>query len=144
MAGRKLKTEECRKQLDESLLTFETTMDVTPSTGVVSQDRALEALEFGLEIRQPRFHVVVVGNSGAGRTFSVRATAERIAQTRETPDDLLLLPNPDRPSEPKALFLPASQGKECVETPPPASEPPWCWPASNGPREAILQPSPPH
>lgn len=116
MAGRKLKTEECRKQLDESLLNFETTMDVTPSTGVVAQDRALEALEFGLEIRQPRFHVVVVGNSGAGRTFSVRATAERIAQTRETPDDLLLLPNPDRPSEPKALFLPASQGKECVET----------------------------
>ena len=63
MAGRKLKTEECRKQLDESLLNFETTMDVTPSTGVVAQDRALEALEFGLEIRQPRFHVVVVGNS---------------------------------------------------------------------------------
>ncbi len=116
MAGRKLRSDECQRQLDEGLLTFETTLDVTPSVGVISQERALLALELGLEIRQPRFHVVVVGNSGAGRTFSVRATAERIAKTRETPDDLLLLPNADRPSEPTALFLPPGEGRDCVDT----------------------------
>lgn len=115
MAGRKLTPEECRRTLDESLLEFETTRDIPPKAGVVSQDRALEALELGLSIRQPRFHVVVVGNAGAGRTFSVRASAERIASGRETPDDLLLLPNPDRPSEPTALFLPAAQGRDCVD-----------------------------
>ncbi len=61
-------------------------------------ERALTALGFGLDIRQPRFHVVVVGASGTGRTFCARSVAKRIAAGRPTPDDVLLLPNPRRPS----------------------------------------------
>ncbi len=83
--------------------------------GVISQERALQALELGLEIRQPRFHIVVVGSSGSGRTFSVRSTAERVAKQRSTPDDLLLLPNPERFSEPTALFLAAGEGRPFLD-----------------------------
>lgn len=116
MPSRKLTGEQCRKVLPLEALSFESTTEVEPSSGVVSQERALLALELGLEIRQPRFHVVVVGGAGSGRTFSVRSTAERIAKTRATPDDLLLLPNPDRPSEPTALSLPAGEGRAFVDT----------------------------
>jgi predicted ATP-dependent protease len=116
MPRRELTAEECRKRIDEAELRFETTAEVEPSRGVISQERALAALEHGLEIRQPRFHVVVVGSAGSGRTFSVRSTAERIAKKRPTPDELLLLPNPDRPSEPIALFLPAGEGKPFVDS----------------------------
>lgn len=116
MAARKLGTQECRIQIAPETLDFDTTASVEPATGVVSQERALQALELGLEIRQPRFHVVVVGSPGSGRTFSVRSTAERIAKGRRTPEDLLLLPNPDRPSEPTALFLPAGTGRAFVDS----------------------------
>ncbi|NUP12772.1 MAG: AAA family ATPase [Polyangiaceae bacterium] len=115
MPARKLATDQCRVRIDPATLSFETTAEVEPANGVVSQERGLQALELGLEIRQPRFHVVVVGSPGSGRTFSVRSTAERIAKTRKTPDDLLLLPNPDRPSEPTALFLPAGTGRAFVD-----------------------------
>jgi len=115
MPARELAADECRKRIDEAELAFETTAEVEPSRGVISQERALAALEHGLEIRQPRFHVVVVGSAGSGRTFSVRSTAERMAKKRATPDELLLLPNPDRPSEPIALFLPAGEGKPFVD-----------------------------
>jgi predicted ATP-dependent protease len=111
MPPRELTWEECRAVVDERQFGFTTTDEVEPASGVLAQERALKALEFGLEVRQPRFHVVVVGNAGSGRTFSARNIAERIARSLPTPDDLLLLPNPQRPSEPTALFLPAGEGR---------------------------------
>ncbi|MFO0549654.1 MAG: AAA family ATPase [Polyangiaceae bacterium] len=116
MPARELNPDECRRRIEPSKLGFETTATVEPTTGVLSQERALHALALGLEIRQPRFHVVVVGSPGSGRTFSVRSTAEAIAARRPTPDDMLLLPNPERPSEPTAIGLPAGEGRRFVET----------------------------
>ncbi|AKT36535.1 ATP-binding protein [Chondromyces crocatus] len=116
MSARELPASECRKILDPTQFPFKTTEDVTPlPAGMPSQERALTALAFGLDIRQPRFHVVVVGAPGTGRTFCARAVAKRIACTRPTPDDLLLLPNPHRPSEPTVLSLPPGEGRPFVE-----------------------------
>ncbi|MBM4376582.1 MAG: AAA family ATPase, partial [Deltaproteobacteria bacterium] len=97
-------------------LHMRTTEDVAPLSGIASQSRALRALEFGLDIQQPRFHVVAVGDPGGGRTFSARSVAQRIAATRPTPDDLLLLPNPQKPTQPTVLMMPAGEGRALVET----------------------------
>jgi predicted ATP-dependent protease len=115
MAARELTAPECRKLVDPASLRFATTDDVPPLSGIGSQERALTALSFGLDLRQPRFHVVVVGASGTGRTFCARSVAKRLAVSRPTPDDVLLLPNPRRPSEPTVLALPAGEGRPFVE-----------------------------
>ncbi len=115
MPARELAAHECRRSVDASVFRFATTDDVAPLSGIASQERALTALGFGLDIRQPRFHVVVVGASGTGRTFCARSVAKRIAAGRPTPDDVLLLPNPRRPSEPTVLALPAGDGKPFVD-----------------------------
>lgn len=115
MAARELSAGECRKIIEPSTFRFTTADEVAPlSAGIGSQERALAALAFGLDIRQPRFHVVVVGAPGTGRTFCARAVAKRIAASRPTPDDILLLPNPHRPSEPTVLALPPSEGRPFV------------------------------
>src|SRR4051812_5270424 len=114
MPIRELEAEECRRLGVPDELKLASTDDVAPVPGVASQSRALAALSLGLELRQPRFHVVVVGPPGSGRTFSARSLAQRIALSRPTPDDLLLLPNPSRPSEPAALNLPAGKGRAFV------------------------------
>jgi predicted ATP-dependent protease len=111
MAVRRLTPEQCRLVIAPESLNMRTTEDVPPLTGIASQERALRALEFGLDIRQPRFHVVAVGDAGGGRTFSARSVAQRIASTRPTPDDVLLLPNPTKPSQPTVLALPAGDGR---------------------------------
>src|SRR6185436_7860791 len=115
MKARELKAVESRKLVEPSAFRFATTDDVAPLSGIGSQERALSALAFGLDIRQPRFHVVVVGASGTGRTFSARSVAKRIAASRPTPDDMLLLPNPTRPSEPTVLALPPGDARPFVE-----------------------------
>ena len=60
MAIQKLTAEQCRRIIDPEQLHMTTTDDVSPLSGIASQQRALKALEFGLDIRQPRFHVVAV------------------------------------------------------------------------------------
>ena len=115
MGKRRLKSEECRLVIDPASLQMRTTDDVAPLSGIASQQRALRALEFGLDIRQPRFHVVAVGDPGSGRTFSARSVAKRMASTRATPDDVLLLPNPSKPSQPSVLSLPAGEGRPFTE-----------------------------
>src|SRR5271163_5123973 len=115
MPARQLSAAECRKQVEPETLRVPSGEEVAPLSGVASQERALSALTFGLDIRQPRFHVVVVGASGTGRTFCARSLAGRIAKSRPTPDDLLLLPNPRRPSEPTVLTLPSGEGRPFVD-----------------------------
>lgn len=115
MPHRELPAKSCRSIVAPGDLRFATTDEVGPLSGIASQERAIAALRFGLEIEKPRFHVVVVGASGTGRTFVARSMAKALARTRPTPDDLLLLPNPARPSEPRALWLPAGEGRAFVD-----------------------------
>jgi len=115
MSIHELTAEESCRRVEPLQLRFASTDDVGPLSGISSQARALAALAFGLDVRQPRFHVVVVGLSGTGRTFCARAAARRIARSRPTPDDVLLLPNPRRPTEPAALSMPAGEGRPFVD-----------------------------
>lgn len=115
MAKQKLEAKDCRLQVEADQLPLKTTDDVAPLSGIASQHRALRALEFGLDIRQARFHVVAVGEPGTGRTFSTRSLAKRLAHGRPTPDDMLLLPNPTKPSQPTVLTLAAGTGRRLVE-----------------------------
>ncbi len=114
MAVRRLTPEQCRLVFEPERLGMKTTDDVAPLSGIASQHRALRALEFGLDIRQSRFHVVAVGDPGGGRTFSARSVAQRLARSRPTPDDMLLLPNPQKASQPTVLTLPAGEGRPFV------------------------------
>ncbi|MBK8252736.1 MAG: AAA family ATPase [Polyangiaceae bacterium] len=115
MAIRELTPEEACTLVDPTSLKFTTTEEVGPLSGIASQTRAIAALSFGLDMRQARFHVVVVGLPGTGRTFCARAVAKRIARSRPTPDDVLLFSNPRRPAEPAALSMPAGEGRPFVE-----------------------------
>ena len=115
MSARELPASECRKLVSPNIFRFASTEETAPLSGIASQERALTALSFGLDIRQPRFHVVVVGASGTGRTFCARSVAKRIARDRPTPDDMLLMPNPRRPSEPTVLSLAPGEGRPFVD-----------------------------
>jgi hypothetical protein len=53
--------ERLRRRLDPATLPFQTTAEVEPIAGTVGQPRALEALEFGLEITSYGYNVYVAG-----------------------------------------------------------------------------------
>ncbi|MGE0688808.1 MAG: ATP-dependent protease, partial [Dehalococcoidia bacterium] len=70
---------ELRPRVDPAALGFETTADVAPHVGLIGQDRAIEAIRFGLAIQSKGFNICVAGEPGTGRTTAIREYLEQHA-----------------------------------------------------------------
>ncbi|MDD2609560.1 MAG: ATP-binding protein [Giesbergeria sp.] len=77
----------------------------------IGQERAQAAAEFGLGLQQPDYHLFVLGEVGSGRTSLLRQAMQAAAQTRPVPPDVCYLHDFDTPERPRALRLPAGQGR---------------------------------
>ena len=108
---RELTPEKLRKQCDPNQFKFEDTGELSPLGGVVGQERALEAIDFGVKMRNNGYNIYVLGPVGAGRTTTVKELIERQARKMPTPDDWCYVYNFNNPDEPNAISLPAGKGK---------------------------------
>jgi predicted ATP-dependent protease len=75
------------------------------------QPRALAALELGLVLRTPGYHVFVSGPEGTGRSTTVSALLERIARDLPAPRDQAYVHRFDDPDRPQLLTLPAGRAR---------------------------------
>lgn len=75
------------------------------------QERAREALEFGLAIRDDGYNLFVAGPPGIGKTTAVRAFLAEVAADRPTPSDWCYVYNFEDPYRPRALRAPAGEGR---------------------------------
>ena len=110
-----LPPEALRQRFDPSGFDFETTDDLPAETEVVGQDRAVEALDFGMNIDAEGYNVFALGPTGTGRRELVQHLLEEQAATEDTPPDLCYVNNFDDEREPRALELPAGRGCELKE-----------------------------
>jgi predicted ATP-dependent protease len=101
-----------RQECDPRIFKFRTTADVTPIDGTVGQDRAVSALQFGLDIEADGFNVFINGPPGTGRESELRAQVERIARTRPAPSDWCYVFNFREPTRPQAISLPPDRGHQ--------------------------------
>lgn len=92
---------------DPEALGFTTTADLTPVGGLIGQDRALAALEFGIAMKSRGVNVLAIGSRGSGRHNAIRRFIEGRAKKQQTPDDWVYVHNFEEPYRPKALRLPA-------------------------------------
>ena len=104
-----------RQRFDPSRFDFETTDDLPAETEVVGQDRAVEALNFGMNIDAEGYNVFALGPTGTGRRELVQHLLEAQAADEETPPDLCYVNSFDDEREPRALQLPAGRGCELKE-----------------------------
>ena len=94
-----------RRECDVRSLKFKTTAEVEPLEGTVGQDRAVSAMDFGLNIEADGFNVFVAGVPGTGRTTELKNQIERIAAKRPAPRDWCYVFNFREPARPQALSL---------------------------------------
>ncbi len=100
-----------RWRCDESCLDFESTADVTPVTGVVGQDSAVEALRFGLETDAPGQNIFVRGLTGTGRLTLVRRQLEELRPVCKLTKDCCYVHSFANPECPRLITLPAGNAK---------------------------------
>ncbi|MEZ4708677.1 MAG: AAA family ATPase [Caldilineaceae bacterium] len=95
--------------LDE--VDFTTTDDLTELTDPIGQERAMEALQFGVGIERHGYNIFALGPAGAGKYTLARRYVERRAATQPPPSDWCYINNFDQPYKPHALQLPPGMGK---------------------------------
>jgi len=111
----KVPLERLRCALDPAELGFETTEEVPPTDGIIGQDRALKAMEFGLQIGLDGYNLYVAGPVGTGKMTSLRRYLSELASKRPTPPDWCYIHNFEQPDNPKAISLPAGMGHELAQ-----------------------------
>ncbi len=99
-----------RRRCDLGSLQFETTRDLEPLAGRLGQERALEALEFGVGVRREGYNLVAVGAPGSGRYLALRDVLARHAERAPVPLDLVYVHDFAKPSKPRLMRLPAGTG----------------------------------
>lgn len=109
-ARHELKAAMLRRECSPETLPFETTDDLAPSDGLIGQDRAVKALEFGLGVEVDGYGIFVLGPTGTGKTTYTRSLLERLAKEKPTPPDWCYVHNFARPEQPNAIALPAGTG----------------------------------
>ncbi len=88
---------------------FTTTADLEGLPGdalLPGQERAREAVEFGVGLRQPGYNVFVLGPSGVGKHALVRDVVTTRARAEQPPADWVYVQNFAQPHRPNALRLP--------------------------------------
>lgn len=95
---------------DPARFSFKTTSELEDLTEVVGQQRAIQAIEFGIGISRDGYNLFVLGNPGTGRHSVVRQFIERKAAIEPVPPDWCYVNNFEQPHKPRLLELPAGTG----------------------------------
>lgn len=72
---------------------------------IIGQKNAIEALEFGIGIKERGYNIYVSGEAGLGKTTFSKKYAQKYANNEKTPDDILYVYNFENPKNPIAIFL---------------------------------------
>ncbi|MGH2536333.1 MAG: Lon protease family protein [Candidatus Promineifilaceae bacterium] len=99
-------------ECDPAQFDFQTTAELEPLSEVIGQERAMEAIEFGIGIQQDGFNLFALGPNGAGKFTAVRGALGRRAGKEEVPADWVYVYNFEHPHRPRAISLPAGTGLE--------------------------------
>jgi lon-related putative ATP-dependent protease len=112
MATDPLKPEQLYRRCDAERFDFQTTAELDSLDGFVGQERAIDALRFGVGMRHKGYNLFVLGPSGTGRHALARREIERRAAAEPVPADWCYVHNFKDMHRPRALRLPPGRGAE--------------------------------
>ncbi len=108
--SRELALEDLFQCCDDSLFDFRTTDEVPPLEGIIGQERALDSIDFGLNLASTGFNIYVLGESGTGKASAIRSFISKKAEQEKVPSDWCYVHNFRDPAEPLAISLEPGRG----------------------------------
>lgn len=95
---------------DPEQFPFETTASLEPLTEVIGQERAIEAMRFGIGIHREGYNLFAMGSHGTGKYSAIRQFLDEKAAAEPVPSDWCYVNNFQEPYKPEALQLSPGQG----------------------------------
>ena len=111
---KELEYTQVRKICPKDFIKCEATSDLEPLVQIIGQDRAIKALQFGLDIKEEGFNLYVAGMPGTGKKTAIVSFLEARAKDMPVPSDWCYVNNFEDAQKPNALQLPAGMGLELV------------------------------
>lgn len=105
-----LRVNQLYQHTDPERFNFETTADLDGPVTVVGQERALDAVRFGIGIQQQGYNLYALGPHGLGKYDVIRQFIEKGAAEMPTPPDWCYVHNFEQSHKPRALQLPVGHG----------------------------------
>ncbi len=99
-----------RPTCDPASFPFETTNEIQPHVGLIGQQRAVDAIKFGLAMDSPGFNIVVTGEPGTGRTTAIREYLQAISAAKAPPDEWCYVNNFNDSYQPRAMQFRPGRG----------------------------------
>ena len=101
---------------NQNMFHFETTEELEQINDGIGQERAIKALQFGINVDVKGYNIYIEGPSGVGKTMYTKNYLKSVAIKKKVPCDWCYIYNFQNPNEPIAVSLPAGQGKEFKES----------------------------
>ncbi|QZY53580.1 Lon protease family protein [Crassaminicella profunda] len=108
---KELSYKQLKKIYNSNHFKFKSTEELASAEGIIGQDRAAKAMEFGLRVKNSKYNIFVVGIKGTGKKSYAKKIVEKNAKTENIPDDWCYVYNFDEPSRPISLNVPPGMGK---------------------------------
>lgn len=110
--SKRLQPAKLYQQTDPQSLGFETTDELEDLSRVIGQDRAVEAMQFGMGIDDDGFNIFAMGSTGIGKETLLRRFFEDKAKGKPVPPDWCYVKNFEEDNKPRLIELPAGMGVE--------------------------------
>ena len=101
----KLSVDELYKCCEPNIFAFDTTDDLPVFSGTIGQERALDALDFGLSLESTGFNIFLLGENGTGRITTIKSILTQKAGSEPVPPDWCYVYNFRDPDAPIAISL---------------------------------------
>lgn len=108
----KLTVKQLRRTCDAKEFKFSSTEELPGLEGIIGQERALNAVNFGLDIKSRGYHIYALGPTGTGKSTIIRKMLAKVAQSKNIPEDWLYINNFEDHDKPYTLKVPAGKGRE--------------------------------
>ena len=112
MSITKLAPSQLYKKCDLSIFEFNSTAELKERLSSLGQDRAMSAVELGINIKSKGCNLFCFGPEGTGKMSLVKRVLEREAVNRPTPDDWAYVYNFDEPYKPHAIRFKAGEASK--------------------------------
>jgi lon-related putative ATP-dependent protease len=94
---------------DPKIFQFKDTSQVEPLDEVIGQQRAVQAIDFGLNMKSPGYNIFITGIEGTGKSTIAKDIVTKYAQDLPTPHDWCMINNFKDPFRPNAIAVPSGK-----------------------------------
>ncbi|MGH8015856.1 MAG: Lon-like protease helical domain-containing protein, partial [Candidatus Zixiibacteriota bacterium] len=109
---RELSFQEIDHRIKFKFAGVKTSADVPPSSVIIGQEKAIDAIKTGLKVKSSGYNIFITGTSGTGRNTSIRKLlAEQLHKEKPDLKDICYVNNFKNEDRPRLLIFPAGEGR---------------------------------